>query len=722
MNQWNFYMSGILYGKFQLEKDTILESRLDITTGQFIPYRPLSEDDFYSALCSRSLKTILEKLDIYQTVTDSHMDEITVDNEIFTKCRDGSYIQRIIKFPKKLVAQNGVLYGVLMSGRDYGAVLVKKGYESMTFLTQWTELYSEHHFSDEFSPGPIYPVHFHGTFMVETRDKEQLATDVYLPQNPRITKYPTVLIRTPYGKSDGKESYYRYVQRGYAVVIQDVRGREDSTGKWLPSYYEVEDGDDTLNWIAAQPWSDGSVGMTGGSYLGFVQWAAAASGNPHLKAILSSVCAGSAFVDGPRRGGCFESGMMAWAFAMTQQRFRADLMERDDWDQVLDIRPLKDVAPKSLGHAVPFLEEWLEHPHMDDFWKKTSWKDRYQGEPVPALIMSGWFDDNGMGTTEALDLTKDWPEGMRKVILGPWKHSGNANYDIHNLYVGENALRFDLDIICLKWLDHFLKDINNGIEQTAPVEYYTIGQNQWKNAVNWPVESASVTTWYLNTIETVNEASDISTFHDYLNFSLDSDTGKGILSTEKPDTASISSYTYDPEHPAIHIIDMSENEISVPEDYTEEEKRPDVLTFSTPVLTNDLTVTGDIYGEIYFTCDCPDTDIVIRLTDVDEQGRSTKLADGILDVKYRNSFETPEYLEPDQVYKAVIRTSKISNTFKAGHQMRITVTSSAKNFVFPNSNTKDSFDSTYTQPAHINICHGGQYPSCVHIPVERTKR
>ena len=175
------------------------------------------------------------------------------------------------------------------------------------------------------------------------RDQVRLAADIYLPaaavtgknngnQTPGKVpeRIPAVLIRTPYGKGAGASSYFRFVQRGYAVVIQDVRGREDSEGEWLPMYYEVEDGDDTLTWISAQTWSDGNVGMTGGSYLGYVQWAAAASGNPHLKAMLSSVCAGSPFIDVPRRGGCFNSGMLAWAFMVSGQRANPLLMARDD--------------------------------------------------------------------------------------------------------------------------------------------------------------------------------------------------------------------------------------------------------------------------------------------------------------------------------------------------------------------------------------------------------
>lgn len=365
----------------------------------------------------------------------------------------------------------------------------------------------------------------------------------------------------------------------------------------MPEYYEIEDGDDTLNWIAAQDFSDGQVSMTGGSYLGYVQWAAAASGNPHLKAMLSSVCAGSAFVDIPRRGGCFNSGMLAWAFAMSEQKMRPDLMAQENWDEILDIRPLEDIPRKALGHEVPFITKWLSHMDMDDFWKHGNWFERYQGKPVPALIMSGWFDDNGMGTTEALDLVKTWPKGTWKAVLGPWKHSGNADYDLHGVSLGEDALRYDMDILCMMWLEHFLKGVENGIENTSTVEYYTVGENQWKQAATWPVENVTRTMYYLD-------------------------------------------------------------------------------------------------------------------------GEGNNLADGVISAKYRNGFEIPEYMEPGKIYEINIRTTKISNTFLPGHRMRVTITSSAKNFIFPNSNTENGFNSEKRQKAHITVHRGGKYTSGILIPVE----
>ena len=683
MTRWNYYYSGILYSTIEEEAAGLYVQQLDFTTNELKEKIPFTEKEnqLYRTLCKRDILQFFQNKSQYEAfIKEEPASFMLSDGEEYTNRRGEAYIQRHKKFPKDLFYENGEIYAVVMSARDYTAVLVKEGFEEKTVLKEWNGVCDE----------KVYGVKFHGTFMVPTRDGEALlATDVYLPDI--ILKVPAVLVRTPYGKSDDVEMYYRFVQRGYAVVIQDTRGREDSTGEWLPNYYEVEDGDDTLTWIAAQEWSDGNVGMTGGSYLGYVQWAAAASGNPHLKAMLSNVTAGSAFGDMPRRGGCFDSGMMAWAFMMTEQRMRPDLMEQDNWDEILDIRPLNKITEKALGHEVPFLTKWLDHKDMDDFWKMSDWKARYNNGPVPALIMSGWFDDNGMGTTEALDLVRDWPAGSWKTILGPWKHSGNADYDIHGIYMGEDAIRYDMDIVCMKWLEHFLKGKENGIEKTATVEYYTVGENKWKEAPQWPPEDTKETIFYFG--ENEEDAA----------CGTGESCGAGCLMEEKTSGAGLDTYVYDPCDPATHIIDMSENEISVPENYTQEEKRQDILSYSTPVFAEPVTLTGDAEAVLYISCDCPDTDFMVRITDVDEEGTSIKLADGVLGAKYRNGFEVPEYLKPGEVYELKIRTTKISNTFKKGHRMRVTVTSSAKNFIFPNSNTKDGFDSEIVQKATISV-------------------
>ena len=376
-------------------------------------------------------------------------------------------------------------------------------------------------------------------------------------------------------------------------------------------------------------------------------------------------------------------------------------MERDDWEDVLNIRPLKDIPQKALGYPVPFLSKWLEDSDYNDFWRQSNWQERSKKAQIPALIQSGWFDDNGMGTTEALEIVHDFPEGMRKVILGPWQHSENSRYDMHGVSFGSQALRFDLDYLYFQWFEHYLKGVENGIDKSAPVEYYTVGQDAWKTASNWPVPETVETDIFLDSKGSANTS-----------------LGNGTLSFHLPEKEETDSYDYDPRNPSTHIIDMSENEIEVPEDYTKEELRQDMLCYTSAPLEKDVVITGDLTASLYISSDAPDTDFMVRLTDVDENGRSIKLADGILSARYRNGFDHAEFLTPGEVVNLKIRTTKISNCFKKGHKIRITITSSAKNFVFPNSNTKGGYNSPDTVVAHNTIHHGGNYPSKVTVRLE----
>ena len=693
MREFKLYLSGILYAYVYFENDKTFVKELDVFNNKFLDKEELSpeKNELYTALYKINLNELNKKIADYDKCFSTDKNTIiTPFNERYEMHLPGDFVQRDVKFPNNILFEDGRVVAVICPSREYVSILVEDGFEDKTILKRWKEEIG----SD------LHPVKYLGCFDVLTRDNVKLSTDVYLPADIN-ENLATVLVRTPYGKEVNKEAYYKFVQRGYAVVIQDVRGRNLCEGDWEPQLYEVEDGDDTINWIANQTWSSKKVGMIGGSYLGYVQWAAAASNNPYLKALVSIVCAGSAFVDIPRRGGALVSGMLAWSFAVSQKMFKPELMIRDDWDNVLDIRPLNEIPEKALGYKIDFLDTWLQRNDYDEYWARINWHDRCKNIDVPALIMSGWFDDNGMGTTEALDLTKDYPQGKKKVILGPWQHSGNSTYDLHKVPFGSNALRFDLDLIFLKWFDLHLRGIQNGIDKTPTVEYYTVGDNKWKTANNWPVESTKQTAIYLTSDGHANTSS-----------------GDGKLVFEEVSDEKFDQYAYDPENPSTFIIDMSENEIGVPENYTQEEKRNDILCYTTDTLTEDFTITGDINVELYISSDAVDTDFMVRITDVDEKGTSIKLADGIISAKYRNSFEKAEYLEKDEVYKINILTTKISNTFKKGHKIRFTVTSSAKNFVFPNSNTKDGFNSTETVIANNKIHHGGKYPSKIVVRQE----
>lgn len=689
MDKWGLYSLGIRFASLYLENGDVMIEQLDSVRAVLGDARPMTGEDreYYQEIMHADLADLMRNLDVYDRAFSSGEEEIILPTgERYARSDENNYVQREIRFPKNVLYCGGKVRGFTCPSRERVYVFVEDGYENQTVLKQWNLYYPDTN---------IMPIKKAEDVFVRTRDGESLSTLVILPAKAEGL-LPAILVRTPYGKEREIPFYERYVHRGYVVVLQDVRGRNESSGEWIPNYYEVEDGDDTLNWIASQPWSDGKVGMIGGSYLGYVQWAAAASKNPHLCAMVSVVCAGSAFGDLPRRGGTFASGIMAWAFSVSKKKFDPMLMIREDWDEILGIRPLEDIPKQALGYEIPFMKEWLKHMEYDEFWEKGDWVKRSQGKKIPALIMSGWFDDNGMGTTEALDLTADYPTDMRKVILGPWQHGGNSQYDIHGFPLGNNALMMDIDLTFLRWFGHHLKGEENGVEQIPPVQYYTLHENKWKTAVQWPVPDSEELSCYLTSKGHSNTSG-----------------GDGRLVFEPVCADGMDHFVYDPKNPALCVIDMSENEVGVPENYTEQDCRPDILCYDTEPLKENLTLTGDFLVELFISSDALDTDFVVRINDVDEYGTSIKLADGVLSARFRNGFTHSEFMELGQIYKLVIRTTKLSNTFLRGHRLRLTVTSSAENWIFTNSNTKDGFLGTETKPACNVIHHGGKYPSRV---------
>lgn len=684
MKEFSLYQSGLFYGKICFDNEIWIE-KLDTNTNILEERRITTDEDniYYESVFKRSLKSISDTLLKEDELVSSQEPTLTLESGArLNKYDNPTWVERNRKFPMDILVEDNQIVALLFPVREIFTILVKEGYEDKTILKKWKNQYKNQE---------TYPVEMLGTFMVPMNDNIKLATDVYLPKNATLP-VSTIFVRTPYGKELGASSYFRYVQRGYAVVIQDVRGRNKSQGDWHPNENEMADGDTALNWIANQSWSNKKIGMLGGSYLGYVQWAAAASGNPYLKAIVSIVTAGSPFIDVPRRGGTFTSGMLAWAFAVSEQIFTPEKMVRDDWDEVLNIRPLQDIFPKTLGYKVPFIERWLNDYDYSEIWEACNWHSKKDKIKVPALVMSGWFDDNGMGTTEALDIIKNYEEKNRKVILGPWMHSANTTRDIHNVPFGNNALRYDLDLEFFNWFDKHLNNIIRDESKQAPVEYYTVGTNEWKTSTNWPLPKLDYKKMYIGK-------------DNNLSFNLPSSQGSN-------------SYKYDPKDPALHLIDMSENEIGVPENYKEVEKRADVLCYTTESLEEELTITGDIEVTLYAQSDAPDTDWVVRVTDVDEEGNSIKLVDGLLSARYRNGFTKSEFMEENKVYEFKIRTTKISHTFLKNHKIRFTITSSAKNFIFPNSNTVDGYNSCETVIATNTIHYGKEYPTSILLPIE----
>ncbi|HBF4993321.1 TPA: CocE/NonD family hydrolase [Clostridioides difficile] len=696
MIKFKLYISGLYSGNVIFDGDLLIE-KLNPFTNKIESLKPISKEEntYYLNLTKINLKSLFNNFDVY-TKSLVNTDKDTVINnlgETHSKLNEYIWVQRNKKFPLDIIIVDNKIVGFICLSRETCTILIMDGYEEYTVLKEWEKT----HKNEE-----IYSIRFGGNYMIDMKDGIKLSTDVYLPDFVDSTKKaPTILMRTPYGKENDKEIYYKYVQRGYAVVIQDVRGRNESEGKWEPMIHEREDGDSTINWIVSQEWSSGIVGMLGASYLGYVQWAAASSGNKHLKALVSIVTSGSPFIDIPRKGGAFVSGMLAWAFMVSRNKVDRSKMVRDDWDDVLNIRPIENIPVEALGYRIEFLEEWLKRVEKDEYWDLMDWHLQKDKINVPALVVSGWYDDNSMGTTEALDVIKDYEKGKRKAILGPWMHNSNTLRDINGISLGNSSLRYDLDYNYLLWFDKYLKGIENNIDTTAPVEYYSVGSNKWKTEENWPIINKIDKSMYLISDGNANTS-----------------LGNGRLVFDNDLEEKYDSYIYNPKDPSVQLIDMSENEVGVPNNYKDLEKRSDMLCYTSDAFSEEFTVTGDIKLEFFASSSAKDTDWVIKIMDVDLDGNSIKLADGILSARFRNSFYKSEFMEEGEIYKFTIITSKISNTFKVGHKIRLDITSSAKNFIFQNSNTTEGYNSIEYIEAKNTIYHGGKYPSKLILPIE----
>lgn len=688
------YQSGVLRGEFVVKGAEAFVCETDARGGEISALCLLDEDrnKYFMRLYNINLAHIRDNLQEYAHLASELPVKISAPwGQFYEQWGSvGHYAGRRGAYPMDFTVRDGRAVAFTVAARDFVTVLVLRGYEEFTILKQWSKI--------KVSP-PVYGVRNIGTMMVEMRDGVRLATEIWLPDTDE--KVPVILTRTPYGRLSKANDYFRFVARGYAVCIQDVRGCGDSEGIFQPKYFETEDGDDTLNFIVEQSFCNGNIGMFGASYLGCTQWAAAASGNAHLKAIVSIVTSGDPFTDLPRKGGAFASGVMAWAFSLADRKHKKENMERVDWGEIMRLRPLKDIPEMVLGEKIPFWTEWCHHERYDHFWERCNWFTNRHKINVPALIVSGWYDDNGAATTQALEIVADYPSQDRKVILGPWMHQGNGRREIHGIEFGVDALRYDLDLCYQLWFDNKLKGVENGIERGARVEYYEVGSEVWKSCDNWPPEDIVLTPLYIGS-----------------SGSAQSSGGDGVLSFESFDQEHCDSYLFDPDNPAPHIIDMSENEICVPENYSDMERRSDVLIYTSEPLTEPLSVAGDLSVEFYASSSAKDTDWIVRVTDVDEKGNSIRLCDGLLRAKFRNGFDRIDLLEPGKVEHYVIRMSKISCVFGQGHRIRLQVTSGAENYIFPNPNTGSNFFlDTDSLIAEQCVYHGGVFPSKVILPV-----
>lgn len=541
------------------------------------------------------------------------------------------------------------------------------------------------------------------------RDGVALALDVLLPEG-QLRPYPVILIRTCYDKTRHMSSLVpvldKLLDRGYVIASQDVRGRFNSGGEaWGMYFHEFDDGADTLAWIAQQPWCDGNIGMYGGSYEGTTQLAAAWSGSPHLKAIVPiAATPNSMWGNEPIRGGAFLAPMVQYAIDMGQRSFQLADFAQNVWaeDRASSMTlPFSDI-PTAEGAHSKWIAEMLEHPTLDDFWRRGEFGNWDQFD-VPAFHITGWWDMNLPG---ALD---NFPSMQRaaasvsardgqRMLIGPWPHWINRQRVINGWDMGAEAI-IDLDSMIIDFFDQHLRDLAPRVLNDLPVQVFVLGANEWWSLPEWPIKQAQTLDLHLSSGGGANTL-----------------LGDGRLSISTPHEPGTDLYTYDPLDPVHAFHEMCTDG---PVDDRVPSTRQDVLCYSTEALSEALYAVGPVKLTLWAASSAPDTDWHARLVDVHPDGSARYLCHGVLRARFRDSFSHPVLLEPDKPYEFRIPMDSIAIRFDPGHQVRLEVTSSWSPRYDRNTNTgsDNPFHESQTIPAHQTIYHGPTRPSRLALQV-----
>ena len=539
--------------------------------------------------------------------------------------------------------------------------------------------------------------------MIPMRDGVHLATDVYLPGGDG--PFSTVLTRLPYGKTEAwcnmPEVAEYWTRKGYAAVVQDVRGKWGSEGAFEPNLnrHEIPDGYDTIEWISRQPWSNGRAGMWGQSYYGFTSYAGAASGHPALKCIAPGNISLNRFSCTFRYGCLHLNTMGTWAFAMANQTYQ-DLSRLDYWHL-----PLADIG-RHAGATSGYFDEIIANPEPSQFWEERSLIAGYECIQIPVLHRGGWFDTY-LGPTIA-----DWrrmnernqPAGNQHLFIGPWDHRSTADlvHRVGLLAVADGTAEARFDTSCA-FFDRYLTGWNTDFGARGQIRYFVMGKDVWRDADSWPPHETRLTPMYLRSNGRANTRS-----------------GDGFLSWEAPPAGeSHDCFVYDPADPVADTLGIDcwslAGEMG---DRRELEERPDVLIYTTELFADGLELTGPIVAKISFSSDAPDTDVTVALVDVAPDESANLIQDGILRTRYRDGVETPALMEPGRVYALEIDVWSVSYALAPGHRLRLEISSSCFNRYDRNLNTGEPLGVGATPvKATQRVFHDATRPSTVVLPV-----
>lgn len=584
--------------------------------------------------------------------------------------------------------------------------------------------------------------------MVPMRDGVRLATDIYRPAvdgKAIDDPLPVILTRLPYNKDGSKRAGEYFAKNGYVFVSQDTRGRYQSEGVWHMLTDDGPDGVDCAAWIGKQPWSDGTIGMIGTSYVGGTQHAMAIAGAPELKTVIPVDAMSNLGRQSLRNAGAFEMRFWNWIFlnagrgsnSAQDPGTQAILKEMADqrFTYLENLPTRRGMTPLRLS---PEYENWLieamEHGANDDFWKQNNIVDYPETyKDIPVYLVSGWYDSWAGNNTANYMALSETIEGPVYLIMGPWIHGRQSQFAHGQVTFGKEAAIADEWAWRKEWYDHWLKGIDNSVGKAdpfkTPVRIFVMGTGDggkdengrlqhggyWRNEQDWPLERTQYTDYFLH--------------------------ADGGLSPDRPsDTASTTAFQFDPEDPVPTIGGniSSHNDILLQGAWNQKggehvwnfpdpiplSARNDVLVFQTEPLAEDVEVTGEIEVKLYASSSAKDTDFTAKLIDVYPPssewpgGFALNIGDGIVRARFRESLKSEKLMTPGEVYEFTIKLYPTSNVFKKGHRIRVDISSSNFPRFDVNPNTGEPLNrQRLSQVAQQTVYHDAEHPSRIVLPM-----
>jgi uncharacterized protein len=534
---------------------------------------------------------------------------------------------------------------------------------------------------------------------VKMRDGVELSADLYRPNAPG--RFPVILSRTPYTKTGGStlRAARFFASHGYVYVTMDVRGRGDSDGNFEPYVNDGRDGYDAIEWCAAQEWSTGKVGTIGGSYNGKIQWLTAIEQPPHLTTMIALATPSDPFAEWPT--GMPLPSSISWYHFVSGKVLQN--MEAVDWNKLYWHLPL-NTMDDLMGRPNRLWDEEIERSKLDASWDRERYQNKFERVRVPVLHISGWYDDEQVGTPlNFIGATTKGDASVRRsqrLMVGAWPHAINSTTKLGEVEFGPTAV-IDMNDYWLRWFDHWLKSLDNGVNKEAPVRIFVMGQNAWRDENEWPLARTRWTKYYLHSNGRANTLS-----------------GDGTLSTVEPAEEPVDKYNYDPANPVTFITDPSFAQIGGPDDYRKVEERNDVLVYTSAPLEEDLEVCGPIRVRLAAASSARDTDFMAKLIDVWPNGFAQRLIDGMVRARFREGMDKPSLIEPGKIYSYDLDLWNTCQLYKKGHRIRLEISSSAFPKYDRNLNTGEKLGTTSRmQVAEQKIYHNRGNLSYVVLPI-----